>query len=201
MRFLAAVGFIVLSFAGCKNKDKATSEPVSVKNDLTGSSLTFTQDAEKGTVEITSSKNIQMIFHLPPNHKQVDTKKLEQVIKKFNFYQLDAGENQRWLKDIAGSTTEQKSAECEELQLDKPSGFLAKQHKDGSLYVEVKQESGILLSAMAKRVDSPGFCVKTWKDEAVMQQIISFYTDIHARFVAALGTEQESKQLRIETDK
>ena len=187
---------VALFISGCGTGDKEK-KTVSVTNDVSQMTLTFSHDATKKTVEIRTDKKVRIIFHLP--NPIENESKLENILKGFNFDHLDAGTNEQWLENVAATKTENPTADCEELKLDSPP-VLLKQHKDGSLYVELRQGKDILMSAKAKRNASPGLCVASWKGPDMLNIIATGYTGIYMRFLEALGQGiKNEQQLRGDT--
>jgi hypothetical protein len=190
MRFLGVLLALVV-FTGCGNTKKEK-KIVNIGKGVSGSDLTVSYDSEKKTVEVRTDKKVRIIFHLPKAIE--DESSLEKSLKTFNFDKLDSGTNEQWLENVAATKTETPKADCEELTLDSPP-VLIKQHKDGSLYVELKQGKEILMSAKAKRNSSPGFCVVSWQGPEMVDIIARGYTGIYQRFLAAIG-QGVTQQLR-----
>lgn len=177
-------GLLLLSIQGCSER-----RGVRVTNEISGIAMEVFYEKKDNIVEVRTKNRLVMKFYLFTELK--DPAIIESVVRKFDFHQLDAALNERWLYAWASMRTANPTASCpSSTQSYPPVSFT--QDKDGTLSFDLKRSGRTLMTAVAKRSSNPGFCVSSWISPEVAATLTQEYEGVYASFIQALTSEDNS---------
>jgi hypothetical protein len=177
-------GLLLLSIQGCSER-----RGVRVTNEISGIAMEVFYEKKDNIVEVRTKNRLVMKFYLFTVLK--DPAIMESVVTKFDFHQLDAALNERWLYAWASMRTANPTPSCpSSTQSYPPVSFT--QDKDGTLSFDLKRSGRTLMTAVAKRSSNPGFCVSSWISPEVAATLAQEYEGVYASFIQALTSEENS---------